>query len=53
MLLVNKCNFFHYLFSTKIRLEIRLNNVLDRKETFFDYKKKNFKVSKIAFLQRG
>ena len=32
--------FFHYFFLTKIRLEIRFNNVLDRKETFFDYKKK-------------
>ena len=45
MLLVSKCNFFHYLFSTKIRLEIRFNNVLDRKETFFDYKK-NFQSLK-------
>ena len=44
--------FFHYFFLTKIRLEIRFNNVLDRKETFFDYKKKNFKVLKIAFFQR-
>ena len=35
MLLVKKCNFFHYLFSLKIRLEIRFNNILDRKEIFF------------------
>ena len=34
MLLVNKSRFFHYLFSLKIRLEIRFKNVLDRKETF-------------------
>ena len=42
MLLVKKCQFFHYLFSLKIRLEIRFNNVLKRKEPFFDYKNKNF-----------
>ena len=35
MLLVKKCNDFHYLFSLKIGLEIRLNDVLDRKETYF------------------
>ena len=31
--------FFHYLFSLKIRLELRVNNVRDIKKTFFDYKK--------------
>ena len=41
--------FFHYLFSLKVRLELGVNNVRDRKTTFFDYKK----FSKIAFLQRG
>ena len=30
--------------------EMRLNGALDRKQTFF---KKNFKVSKMAFFQRG
>ena len=44
MLLVKKCNFFLYLFSLKIRLEIMFNNVLDRKETFFGHK--NFTLSK-------
>ena len=39
MLLVKNCNVFHYLISLKLRLEIRFNNILDRKETFFDYKK--------------
>ena len=34
-----KMPFFHYLFSLKIRLETRFNNVLDRKETFSDFKK--------------
>ena len=38
MLLVKKCNFFHFLFSVKMRLEIRFNNVLDRKRSLFDYK---------------
>ena len=51
MLLAKKCNFCHYLFSLKIRVEVGLNNVLDRKnleivltdfveksETFFDYR---------------
>ena len=44
MLLVKNCNFFLYLFSLKIRLEIMFNNVLDRKETFFGHK--NFTLSK-------
>ena len=35
MSLVKKCNFFHFLFSVKIRLDIRLNDALDKKETFF------------------
>ena len=28
---------FYFLFLLKIRPEMRFNNVLDRKETFFDY----------------
>ena len=40
MLLAKKCQFFHYFVWLKMRLEIRLNNVLDTKEPFFDYKKK-------------
>ena len=44
MLLVKNCNFFLYLFSLKIRLEIMFNNVLDRKENFFG--RKNFNLSK-------
>ena len=46
MLLVIKCECFNFLFSLKIRLEIRYNNVLDRKKTFFDYKNKNFESPK-------
>ena len=49
-----KMQFFSlFVFAAKIRLQIRFNNVLDRKETFFDCKKIFFKVSKIAFFQRG
>ena len=40
MLLVKKCQFFHYFVWLRIRLEIRQNNVLDTKEPFFDYKRK-------------
>ena len=40
MLLVKKCQFFHYLFLLKITLEIGFNNVLKRKEPFFTIKKK-------------
>ena len=42
LLLLKKFQFFFYLFLVKTRLEIRFNNVLDRKETFFDYKNKIF-----------
>ena len=41
------------LFSVKKGLEIRFNDVLDRKETFLTIKIKFLNVSKIAFLQRG
>ena len=55
MLLVKKCQFFHYFVWLKIlRLEIRLNNVLDTKEPFFFTIKGKFqKVLKIAFLLKG
>ena len=42
--LVKNCNFFLYLFSVKLRLEIMFKNVLDRKEPFFGHKK--FSLSK-------
>ena len=43
------------MFSLKIRVEIRFNNVLDRKETtsFFNYIKKTFKVSKKRIFLKG
>ena len=46
MLLVKKCNFFHFLFSVKMRLEIRFNNVLDRKKSLVDYEVKIFQSPK-------
>ena len=45
MLSVKTCNFFLYLFSDKKEHDIRFNNVLNRKETFFDYKNNNFSTS--------
>ena len=48
-----KCQFFHYLFSVKIKLEIRFNKVLDRKQTGFYYKEKNFESSKNRILSKG
>ena len=41
------------LFSVKKGLEIRFNDVLDRKQTLLTIKRKFFIVSKIAFYQRG
>ena len=48
-----KCNFFHYLFSLKIRLEVRFNNVVDRKQNFFDYKDKIFQSPKNCIFREG
>jgi len=53
MLLVKKCQFFHYLSSLKIRLEIRFNNVLKQKEPFFDYKNNNFWKSQKSHFSKG
>ena len=53
MLLVKNCNFFHYFFLLKIRLELRFNNVLDRKKTFFDYKYKIFDTLKNRIFPKG
>ena len=48
MLLLKKFQFFLYLFLVKTRQEIpvRFNNVLDRKETFFDHKNQIFQSPK-------
>ena len=53
MLLVKNCNFFLYLFSLKIRLEIMFNNVLDRKETFFGNKNFNLSKSQKSHFSKG
>ena len=53
MLLVKKCQFFRYLVLVKTRLEIRLNNVLDRKETFFEYKNQIFQSPKNGIFPNG
>ena len=50
MLLVKKCLFVLYLVLVKTRLETRLNNVLDRKETFFEYKNKIFQSPKYGIF---
>ena len=53
MLLVKKCQYFHYLFSLEIRLEIRFNNVLDTKQPFFTLKTKLLNVPKMFFFSKG
>ena len=53
MLLVKKCQFFLYLVLVKTRLEIRCNNLLDRKETFFEYKNKIFQSPKNRIFPKG
>ena len=47
-----KCQFFHYLFSLRIRVEIRFNNVLDRKE-FSDCKNFFLKSQKSHFSTKN
>ena len=44
---------FSLFVSLKIRLEIRFNNVLKRKEPFLTIKTKIFELPKVAFFQRG
>ena len=53
MLLVKKCQFFHYLDLVKIKVKKMLNNFLDRKETFFEYKNKTFQSPKNAIFPKG
>ena len=53
MLLVKKCQFFLYLVLVTTRLEKRFNNVADRKETFFKYKKKIFQSPKNRSFPKG
>ena len=53
MLLVKKCQFFRYFVWLKIRLEIRVKNVLDIKEPFFDDKRKISKSPKNCIFPEG
>ena len=45
--------FFHFLFSLKIWLKIRFNNVQDTKEPIFDYKRKISKSPKNRIFLKG
>ena len=53
MLLVKKCQFFLYLVLVKTRLQISFNNVLDRKETFSEYKNKIFQSPQNHIFPKG
>ena len=53
MLMVKKCQCFHYFVWLTIRLEIRLNNVLDTKEPFFDCKRKISESPKNDIFPKG
>ena len=53
MLLVKKCHFFLDLSLVKKGLEIRFNDVLDRKETFFDHKNNIFQSLKKRTFPKG
>ena len=53
MLLVKKCDFSQICFQSKKGLEIRFNDVLDRKETCFDYKNRIFKRLKNRIFPKG
>ena len=53
MLMVKKCQCFHYFVSLKIRLEITLNNVLDTKKPFLDYKRNICKSPKNRIFPKG
>ena len=51
MLLVKKCQqVFLYLDLVKIKLELMRNNIVEKKETFFDCKENIFNFLKIAFF---
>ena len=48
-----KCQFFLYLVLVKTRLQISFNNVLDRKETFSEYKNKIFQSPQNHIFPKG
>ena len=53
MLLVKKCQFFLYVALVTTSLELRFNDVLERKETFFKVQKQNFSKSKNLSFPKG
>ena len=53
MLMVKKCQCFHYFVWLTIRLEIRLNNLLDTKKPFFDYKRNICESPKNRIFPKG
>ena len=53
MLMVKKCQCFHYFVWLTIRLEIRLNNILDTKKPFFDYKRNICESPKTRIFPKG
>ena len=48
-----KLQFFYSLFSLKMRVEVRVNNVPERKKTFLDYKNKIFHSLKNHIFPKG
>ena len=53
MLSLKKYFFSNFLFLIKIRVEIRFNNILKRKQTLFDYKNKHFQSPKNRIFPKG
>ena len=53
MLLVKKCQFFLYVALVTTSLELRFNDVLERKETFFKYKNKISQSPKNRSFPKG
>ena len=53
MVFVKTCKFFLYLSSVRKEREIRFNNVLNRKETFFDRKNYTFSMSQKWHFSKG
>ena len=49
----SKMHFFCHLFLLKIRLEIGFNYVLERKETYFEYKNKIVEILKNRIFPKG
>ena len=53
MLLAKICQILLYLDLVKIRLEIMVSDFAEKKESWFDFKKRKFLTSKNPLFQRG